>query len=424
MPLYCERLNAWTSLTDTFVSFFGHLPGAFWLDRQHHPTARYSVIGAGVPASSFKPSITREHLDVPFAFRPGYVGVIHYSNSAQDISQFELLSVDRAFVYDHDAKAMYFIGDFPDRAEFDSWHHAALLRLALVGGEASSYELANPAATSAELSAIDSKTVYREKIERVKEHIAAGDVYQLCLTTKLRGDYSGDPLSYFLRLRKEHPAPYSSFIRLEDRSYVSITPELFVSSHGTRVLSSPIKGTRSRSDDAERDAELMNQLGSDPKERAENLMIVDLIRNDMSMACDPESIQVENLLAIRSYSTVHQLVSDVSGQLSEGKSSLDALRALFPGGSMTGAPKIKAMELIGTLESEDRQGYSGAIGWISQSGDMELAMVIRTAIFEKDSVSIGIGGGITSDSEANAEHEEIQLKATALVGALGASVRW
>jgi len=226
MPLYCERLNAWTSLTDTFVSFFGHLPGAFWLDRQHHPTARYSVIGAGVPASSFKPSITREHLDVPFAFRPGYVGVIHYSNSAQDISQFELLSVDRAFVYDHDAKAMYFIGDFPDRAEFDSWHHAALLRLALVGGEASSYELTNPAATSAELSAIDSRAVYREKIERVKEHIAAGDVYQLCLTTKLRGDYSGDPLSYFLRLRKEHPAPYSSFIRLEDRSYVSITPEL------------------------------------------------------------------------------------------------------------------------------------------------------------------------------------------------------
>jgi anthranilate/para-aminobenzoate synthase component I len=350
--------------------------------------------------------------------------VIHYSNSAQDISQFELLSVDRAFVYDHDAKAMYFIGDFPDRAEFDSWHHAALLRLALVGGEASSYELSNPAATSAELSAIDSRAVYREKIERVKEHIAAGDVYQLCLTTKLRGDYSGDPLSYFLRLRKEHPAPYSSFIRLEDRSYVSITPELFVSSHGTRVLSSPIKGTRSRSEDAKRDAELMNQLGSDPKERAENLMIVDLIRNDMSIACDPESIQVENLLAIRSYSTVHQLVSDVSGQLSEGKSSLDALRALFPGGSMTGAPKIKAMELIGTLESEDRQGYSGAIGWISQSGDLELAMVIRTAIFEKDSVSIGIGGGITSDSEANAEHEEIQLKATALVGALGASVRW
>jgi len=168
----------------------------------------------------------------------------------------------------------------------------------------------------------------------------------------------------------------------------------------------------------------MNQLGSDPKERAENLMIVDLIRNDMSVACDPESIQVENLLAIRSYSTVHQLVSDVSGELSEGNSSVDALRALFPGGSMTGAPKIRAMEIISELESEARAGYSGAIGWISENGDMELAMVIRTAIFENDTVSIGIGGGITSDSVAEAEHEEIQLKATALASALGARLRW
>ena len=387
MPLYCERLNAWTSLTDTFVSFFGHLPGAFWLDRQHHPTSRYSVIGAGVPTTNFKLAGPTEHLDVPFDFRPGYLGVIHYSNSAQDISSFELLSVDRAFVYDHDAKAMYFIGDFRDRDEFDAWHHAALLRLALVGGEASSYELAKPAATAAELAAIDPKDRYQEKIETVKKHISAGDVYQLCLTTKLRGDYSGDPLSYFLRLRKQHPSPYSSFIRFESRSYVSITPELFISSRGTRVLSSPIKGTRSRSEDIKLDAELMNELGSDPKERAENLMIVDLIRNDLSIACDPESVQVENLLAIRSYSTVHQLVSDVSGQLAEGKSSLDALRALFPGGSMTGAPKIKAMELIGQLETEERRGYSGAIGWISQGGDMELAMVIRTAIFEESSVS-------------------------------------
>ena len=424
MPLYCERLNAWTSLTDTFVSFFGHLPGAFWLDREHHPTSRYSIIGAGVADDGFRTSENHEHIDVPFDFRPGYIGIIHYSDEAQDISNLEFLRVDRAFVYDHDAKAMYFLGDFPNREDFDAWHHAALLRLALIGGEAASYELNNPAATCAELQAIDDRSKYQHKIERVKEHIASGDVYQLCLTTKLKGDYTGDPLSYFLRLRKEHPAPYSSFIRFADRSYVSITPELFMSSHGSRVLSSPIKGTRRRSENETQDAELMNQLGSDPKERAENLMIVDLIRNDMSVACDPESIQVENLLAIRSYSTVHQLVSDVSGELSEGNSSVDALRALFPGGSMTGAPKIRAMEIISELESEPRAGYSGAIGWISENGDMELAMVIRTAIFENDTVSIGIGGGITSDSVAEAEHEEIQLKATALASALGARLRW
>jgi para-aminobenzoate synthetase component 1 len=424
MPLFSERLSAWTSLSDTFVSFFGHLPGAFWLDREHHPTARYSVIGAGVTAKEFRPSMAVEALDVPFSFRPGYIGVIHYGSPAKDVKKYELLSVDRAFVYDHDAKAMYFIGEFETREAFDDWHRAALLRLALVGGECSSYELSKPAATSAELAAVDSRADYLAKIRRVKDHIAAGDVYQLCLTTKLRGEFTGDPLSFFLRLRREHPAPYASFIRLPGSTYASISPELFISAHGSRIVSSPIKGTRSRSEDLERDQELMNQLGSDLKERAENLMIVDLIRNDMSVACDPESIQVENLLAIRSYSTVHQLVSDVSGQLSEGNTSLDSLAALFPGGSMTGAPKIRAMELIEKLEVEKRAGYSGAIGWIAHSGDMELGMVIRTAIFEDDKVSIGIGGGITSDSEPEAEHEEIQLKATALASTLGAQLRW
>ena len=424
MPLFSERLSAWTSLSDTFVSFFGHLPGAFWLDREHHPTARYSVIGAGVPAKEFRPSMAVEALDVPFSFRPGYIGVIHYGSSAKNLNEYELLSVDRAFVYDHDSKAMYFIGEFETREAFDDWHRAALLRLALVGGECSSYELSKPAATSALLAAVDSRADYLAKIRRVKDHIAAGDVYQLCLTTKLRGEFTGDPLSFFLRLRREHPAPYASFIRLPGSTYASISPELFISAHGSRIVSSPIKGTRSRSEDLERDQELMNQLGSDLKERAENLMIVDLIRNDMSVACDPESIQVENLLAIRSYSTVHQLVSDVSGELSEGNTSLDALAALFPGGSMTGAPKIRAMELIEKLEVEKRAGYSGAIGWIAQSGDMELGMVIRTAIFEDDKVSIGIGGGITSDSAPEAEHEEIQLKATALASTLGAQLRW
>jgi len=127
MPLYCERLNAWTSLTDTFVSFFGHLPGAFWLDREHHPTSRYSIIGAGVADDGFRTSENHEHIDVPFDFRPGYIGVIHYSDEAQDTSNLEFLRVDRAFVYDHDAKAMYFLGEFPNREDFDARPHAALL---------------------------------------------------------------------------------------------------------------------------------------------------------------------------------------------------------------------------------------------------------------------------------------------------------
>jgi anthranilate/para-aminobenzoate synthase component I len=244
------------------------------------------------------------------------------------------------------------------------------------------------------------------------------------LTTRLRGQFTGDPLSYFLRLRKKHPVPYASFIRIEGVSFVSISPERLIEVTGRRVLSSPIKGTAPRGASAEEDTQILNKLAQDPKERAENLMIVDLIRNDLSVACKPESVLVESLLAVKSFSTVHQLVSDVSATLQDGKSGFDALSSLFPGGSMTGAPKIRAVEIIEELEASPRGAYSGGIGWIGKDGSMDLGMVIRTAVFEGDSVTIGIGGGITSDSVPEAEHAEIQLKARALVSELSASVAW
>lgn len=423
MPLFWDKLAGWTSITDTFITLYANQPGAFWLDRENHPTHRYSVMGMGVPTIDL-PEPAEQEADLPFSFRPGVVGVIHYSNQAGDISNRSFLKVDRALVYEHDSKAIYFIAEVETRSEFDEWHRAALLRLALVGGGAASHELNFPAATCPELVAEDSKENYLSKIKSAQSYIEAGDVYQLCLTTRLRGEYTGDPLSFFLRLRKQHPAPYAAFMRIAEKTIVSISPELFISVQGERVLSSPIKGTRRRSDDEKQDMELMNQLGEDPKERAENLMIVDLIRNDLSMVCEPSTVSVDSLLAVRSYSTVHQLVSDVSGKLRESATGLDALRALFPGGSMTGAPKVRAMEIIGELEQSDRDIYSGAIGFITACGQMELGMVIRTAVFERDQVSIGVGGGITSDSIPASEHEEIQLKAVALASVLGATVRW
>jgi para-aminobenzoate synthetase len=153
-------------------------------------------------------------------------------------------------------------------------------------------------------------------------------------------------------------------------------------------------------------------------------MIVDLVRNDLSVVCEPESILVSDLLKVRSYSTVHQLVSDVRGQLRPGVTTSQAIAALFPGGSMTGAPKLRAMEIISELETSERAGYSGGIGFISGNGDLDLGMVIRTAVFDSGKVTIGIGGGITSGSEPLAEHQEIQIKAQAHVSALSATVRW
>lgn len=424
MRLFHERLNGWTNIADTFIAFFANQPGCFWLDREHHSHERFSIIGAGRGVSRLEPELFKDDKDLPFRFRPGFVGVVHYPATAGELGEVEGLAVDRAFVYDHDSRAMHFVGLFESRFEFDEWFHAALLRLALIAGDAASHQLNHQAATAAVLEPRVSKANYLEQIRSCQQHIAAGDVYQICLTTKIEGDYSGDELSYFLRLRKKNPAPYAGFLRVGSRTYVTISPERFITVHNTRVLSSPIKGTRPRSEDELEDQRLLEELGTDSKERAENLMIVDLIRNDLSIACDPASINVESLLAIKTYSTVHQLVSDVSGELREGKSGLDALLALLPGGSMTGAPKLSAISILDQLEAGERQGYSGGIGWIDGNWNMDLGMVIRTAVFHQGRVSIGIGGGITSDSQPEREHDEIVLKSNALVSALGARVNW
>jgi para-aminobenzoate synthetase component I len=420
MPLYVESLRSWSSISDTFVAFYSNQPNCFWLDRTHHTTSQFSVIGSGVP-SEFAIGEQEYEFEPGFSFRPFLVGVLHY---ASDALAGQFLKVDRAIVYEHASKTMHFVGDCDSREEFELWHAGALLRLALLGGNAASYELEVTAATSALLTPDDSQSDYMKKILQAQQHIASGDVYQLCLTTRLRGEFTGDPLSYFLRLRKKHPAPYASFVRIEGVSFVSISPERLIEVSGRRVLSSPIKGTAPRGADPEEDTEILNRLSQDPKERAENLMIVDLIRNDLSVSCKPESVIVESLLAVRSYSTVHQLVSDVSATLQDGKSGFDALLSLFPGGSMTGAPKIRAVQIIDELESSERGPYSGGIGWIGKDGSMDLGMVIRTAVFEGSTVTIGIGGGITSDSSPAAEHAEIQLKARALVSELSAVVAW
>ena len=424
MQLFYERLGGWTPIADTFISFFSNLPGCFWLDRENHPDERFSVIGAGSITTEVNPPSFIDVADLPFRFRPGFVGVIHYPDVSGEIQTAQGLLVDRAFVYDHDARAMYFIGVFSSQHEFEAWFHAALLRLALIGSDAAGYLLQNQAATAAQLAALDNRESYLEKIRQCQTQISLGNVYQICLTTEISGEYTGNPLSYFLRLRKQNPAPYASFMRVGKVEFVSISPERFITVHGSKVLSSPIKGTRPRSSNPQRDLELIEELATDVKERAENLMIVDLIRNDLSVACDPSSIAVESLLAVKSFSTVHQLVSDVSGNLRPEKSGKDALIALLPGGSMTGAPKIRAMGILSELESRERRGYSGAIGWIGADWSMDLGMVIRTAVFEAGRVSIGIGGGITSDSIPESEHEEIVLKSNALVQGLGASVSW
>jgi aminodeoxychorismate synthase component I len=332
----------------------------------------------------------------------------------------ELMIVDRAMVFDHRDRHMYFIGLFETEAEFHNWHRAALLRLTLVGGEFASYmqRTKEPKIISSKLRHSPDK--YLELIDKCKQHIASGDVYQLCLTNQILIEHDADPLKTFLTLRQQNPAPYGSYVKAGNREIVSSSPEQFlkVTASG-KISSKPIKGTRPRSQVPVEDELLAKELRENEKEQAENLMIVDLTRNDLGRICEPGSVTVEKLFDVESYATVHQLVSTVTGELLANQNAVTALEACFPAGSMTGAPKIRAIEILEDLEAGPRGVYSGAIGYLGFDGSADLGMTIRTLVFEGNVASLGVGGGITIDSNPEQELQETMLKAEALLRTLG-----
>jgi para-aminobenzoate synthetase component I len=420
MQLFCERLAGWTAPADAFVTLHATDDHAFWLDREHSLDDRFSVIGSGLSSPAVQLEFTDLTLDVPFAFRPGLVGVFAYEREAS-----EFLQVDRALVFDHEARSIWFIGFFDDKKSFDHWVQAALLRLALVGGETAAYRNSHSGVKLSSPKLRHSPGEYLKLIELAQGHIAAGDVYQLCLTNEITASGPADPLETFFSLRQLNPTPYAAYLKLGDRAVVCTSPEQFlrVSADGW-VSTKPIKGTRRRDREPQKDLEIASELARNDKERAENLMIVDLMRNDIGQVCEPATVSVPKLFEVETYKTVHQLVSTVVGKLQVGKTALDAISAAFPGGSMTGAPKNRAMQIINELESGERGIYSGAIGYVGIDGSVDLGMVIRSVVFEAGEVRIGVGGGITSDSVPADELEETRLKARALLEALGLDDPW
>jgi anthranilate synthase component 1 len=261
---------------------------------------------------------------------------------------------------------------------------------------------------------------YLDRIGRCLEAIRRGDSYQLCLTNLATVTHPVDPWTAYLRLRAGSPTHRAGFLRLGDRTLVSASPERFVSlsADGT-VSSSPIKGTRPRAAEPERDAALAVELRADEKELAENLMIVDLVRNDLSRIAVTGSVSVDALFAVESYPQVHQLVSTVSAHLLHGCTIANVVGALFPAGSMTGAPKRRAMELLAEFEGGPRGLYAGAFGLVRGDGSAELAMTIRGAEFDSSGTAfVGAGGGITALSRPDAELAEMKLKAAPILRAL------
>src|SRR6185312_9380349 len=256
-----------------------------------------------------------------------------------------------------------------------------------------------------------SREQYRNAFNKVEDYIAAGDVYQINLTLKYLFAFSGDPVALYAALRRKQRVEYGALIAAGDFNVLSLSPELFFRRQGKQVTSRPMKGTAPRGRNPREDARLKTWLTVDEKQRAENLMIVDLLRNDLGRIAKIGTVEVTDLFTVETYRTVHQMTSGITAEVRGDMGLNDILHALFPCGSVTGAPKVRAMEIIRELEALPRGVYTGAIGHIAPSGDAQFNVAIRTLYLDGDEGEMGIGSGVVSDSQMEAEFEECLLKA-------------
>lgn len=365
----------------------------------------------------------------PADFTLGWLGFLGYelkretggTDVQSPLPDVSLLFAGRAVVLDHVAGTAWLLAlDAPDAG---TWLEEAAKVIAAVGHSPAAAAEA-PAAPA--FTARDGGPEYKAKIVEAQREIAEGNSYEVCLTTSLTARAPFDPWQAYLLLRRRNPAPFAAYLRFGGLVVASTSPERFLkitSDGGMRA--EPIKGTRRRGADAAADEALRRDLVESPKDRAENIMIVDLLRNDLSHFSVPGSVQVSRLCAIESYATVHQMVSTIDASLLPGASRAEAVAACFPAGSMTGAPKISTMAILDRLEAAPRGIYSGAIGYFSLNGATDLSVAIRTLVASADGtgdaeLSLGVGGAITADSDPDDEYQEIRDKAFGVLSALGA----
>lgn len=333
-----------------------------------------------------------------------------------------LLRVDRAIAFDHAARSVTLLAR-PEvgesEADLDAWLAQTARRLAAPTRPPARRASPSPSPATLEVRWRHDPAQYARLIGECQARITAGDAYQLCLTNEVTVAGAFDPVELYRRLRESSPSHHGGLLRFGEHALLSASPEQFLAvSPGGRVRTRPIKGTRPRSADPAHDRMLRAELLASDKERAENLMIVDLMRNDLGRVAALGSVAVTALLEVESYPHVHQLVSTIEAQLSPGLTTVDAVEAAFPAGSMTGAPKASAMGILHDLEGGDRGVYAGAFGYVGQDGALDLAMVIRSIVLGPAGASIGTGGGITALSVAAEEIEETRVKAAALIRAV------
>jgi len=336
------------------------------------------------------------------------------SLDAENMPQMVMGIYDWALVVDHQLRRTYLVSHGMNGETEVDWPSLC----AIFDGPLMQATQADFKISSALQSNMD-YTQYGAAFNRVKQYIHEGDCYQVNLAQRFSAHASGDAWTAYLALRDISPAPFMSYMNLGDAKsslqVLSASPERFLQVHGKHVETRPIKGTRPRSDNAVEDASNANDLQNSPKDRAENLMIVDLLRNDISKVCETGSVRADKLFALESFANVHHLVSTVTGKLAEDKTAIDLLRACFPGGSITGAPKFRAMEIIEELEPNRRGLYCGAIGYVGFDGNMDTNIAIRTAVYSDDEIRFYAGGGVVADSELAKEYRETLDKASSML---------
>jgi para-aminobenzoate synthetase len=366
----------------------------------------------------------------------GYVGYLGYELKADcgstnvyssDMPDAALMLANRVVAVDHAAKLTHLIAlGREDDPEAELWLEAAETIVAAALAEPPQERPLDPPPDpdgQVEFRCGRGRERYLADIARSQAELAAGESYEVCLTDQISTDASPDPFALYRQLRRSNPAPFAAFLRFGERAVVSSSPERFLSvDRGRRVQARPIKGTISRSSDPAEDAAQRAELGKDEKTRAEHLMIVDLLRNDLGRVCEVDSVRVPDLMVIEPYATVHQVVSTITGKLEPSRTAVECVRACFPGGSMTGAPKERTMEIIDDLEDEARGVYSGAIGYFGVDGTTDLSIVIRTIVMRPGRTTIGAGGAIVMQSDPKDEFDEILLKARAPMAAIARTV--
>ena len=459
-----------------FGELFATGPNSFWLDGSAavEPDSRFTIMGdcSGPLAEYITYRVAERHVevsradgttesvdstffdyldrqlkaravharhDLPFAFALGYVGYLGYELKADVGGQLvhtaptpdaSMVFADRALVFDHESGccyAMALVEEHGDPATA-TWFEGVVDALtSLREGAHSSQPQESPLLApefEQDLQLRHDREKYLGLIEQCLAEIRSGETYEVCLTNVASFPGPIDALDTYSYLREINPTPYSAYLGFTDLSISSASPERFLRIDADRVVESkPIKGTRPRGSTPEQDSMLRADLLGNEKDKAENLMIVDLVRNDLARVCVPGSVHVPKLFDVETYAPVHQLVSTVRGRLRDDASAVDCIGAAFPGGSMTGAPKIRTMAIIDKLEDGPRGVYSGAIGYFSLTGTADFSIVIRTIVSTEHEVTFGVGGAIVALSDPEEEFQETMVKAVSMRRALTGSAQ-